>query len=380
MSIILVISAVSLAYAASSSQSKLAHLVVAVRVTRTYLPEPMEAREREITTTIRSLSTHSPAFQNAVKARLLASYTFLSVLRPLMLIYADLSCLFFIQRPKPARLNERLNSAISNLRLGVPAILNKVKDAYKSLPEWTAEVDAQFSDVARKVVAHVGNVNAVMNNLFRKQNLRNIFSARGQLLMDPIITLVENIEMHSMNNQVSGKPPLQVLHAMTERLGSDKQASRLWSWSVHYFTQQMVFEINVLTAADKNAYDLVRSLRSNVFITALLGEYASRITRCPIFDWRTGSFPGDKERLERFGESVLRGRAASQDQNRVVEKWIAFLSGIFNKSLKMNKQDRVDMSGLVKELYRVAKARVEAERDIMVCREDFMNQGLKYLE
>ena len=71
-------------------KSRLSYLFVA-RLSRGYLPETVEARERSISTTVDSLTYHSLKVRTAVKARLCASYRFLALLKPLIDIYGELS-------------------------------------------------------------------------------------------------------------------------------------------------------------------------------------------------------------------------------------------------------------------------------------------------
>ena len=380
ISILLFLSAIQVAYTSPARRNKLGHLVVAARVTRGYLPEPLEARERDITATVDSLTHHSRELRNAIKSRLQASYTFLSFQRPIFKVYAELSSLCFIPRVKTAGINERLNTALSHLRLAVPGILSKVKNAYAMIPEWTEGFDASYDNLSRELVLHIANVIASLHSLAKKQTLKVIFSARAKLLspfMGPILSFIEEVEMAAMIREVSGRTARELVDVMLGSLLSNTEAHYLWRWSIRYCTDQGVTEVHRLIADKKNAHDVIKSLRSSVLSMALQAEYATLVPRCPPVVWRAGSFPGDALRLDRSHESVDRGKAATREQDRAMTEWIRFASGLFQKSLKVNNEDKVKLENLGTQLRKASEVRIDAELDIMVRRVELVAAGLK---
>lgn len=383
LSILFIIAAVQVVVASSAPHNKLANLVVAARVTRGYLPEPMESRKRLISTTVDSLTRHSAELRNAIKARLDGSYTFLSLLRPIIPLYAELSALYFFPGTKTAGLNERLHTALHNQLMGVPIILSNVKQAFAVLPEWTVEINAQYDDLARGLVMQVRDLHALLNTLSRKQNLKVIYLVRAQLLMslmDPIMNLVEKIEVSAMNREVSGRSPRELLNVMHDSITSNTEVTHLWRWSTRHLAHQGVAEINVLTGENKKRNELIKSLYNCVFSKALQLDYSSLTPKCPTVVWRAGTYPGDKELLDISLATVARGRVVAAEQDREMANWISFVSNLFLKSFKLNLQDKLTLSRLGAEFHRHSEARIDVERDIIARRKDLIARGLEYLK
>ena len=367
----------------TATRSELPKLVAASRVSRGYLPETIKARWRAISTTADSLTHHSADLKKAVTVRLKASYRFMYMLRRVIVIYARLSSLYFLPGQKPATLTERLNSALDGLRECTHDIIQSIKNAFSILPGWAPSIESQYEDLARAVIVHIGNLNAVMTNLVRKQTLKTIFAARAQLLepfLDPMIAVVEQFEMEVMSNDAQALSPLDLLNALSTRVNADTRGVSFWDWTLRYATDLAMAEVYLLTAKRMKRTDLIKSLCSGLFSILLLTEYASRIPRYPSFDWEDDTYPGDMMIIDGSHESASKAAAAKDTYNRTLERWIRFVSSLFRKSLQLDKQDRRTISIIGKALVNAGQQRADAEEEIWITRKRFITEGLKYLK
>lgn len=369
--------------AIATASKMLPTLIVAARASRGYLPETLDARERALSKTFDVSARKSTLLKVALKARLRGTFTFLTLCRPAIAIYAELSSLFFFPGSKDARINERLHSAAKHLARGVPRILKSIKEAYAILPGWNEAFDSTYDSLARDVVMHVDDITSSLTSLLRKQNLKLIFTARANLLaplFQPIITLLEKLEIAVMTSEVAGMSPRELLHSMSESITADTESLHLWDWSIRYFTNKGIEEIDVLTSGDKVRHELINALRSSVYSILLLEEYGSRIPRCPTFDWRTGTYPGDRLNLAGSQASATKGAHSRLNQRRAMERWIDLVTGLFKKSFNLNPDDKVMLAQFAIELREAGANRAEAEVDMMIRRQVFINEGLKYLK
>ena len=361
---------------------KLSHLVVAARVTKGYLPETMEARVQAIRTTIATLTHHSSELRQAMDARILAPYSFLSLLRPLIVIYSQLSALHFIPGRRPVGIAHRLQLALNNLIKGEHVILECLKKSFSVLPSWTAELDSSYDLLAKKAVTGVHKVYPVLNSLLAKQNMKTIYDARNLLrssFIDPVINLVNGFEIRCMGEDLSRLKPLETLYAMSVHDAANEAGLHFIPWSIKFVSKQAIQEANFLVAANKRNRKLVRSLGLYVYSSCINVEYIFRALISPGINWLCDTFPGDRVTLDEMAENMKNAKAAEDARSRVNERWSKCITNLFDNSLRFTSDDISAVARFGNELCVTGDAFAAAHRQASIRRKTFVTRGSEYL-
>lgn len=372
------------ASATSAVHSKLGHLVVATRVSWGYLPEPMEIRERAITKTVDSLPNYSPALRDAVKARLRASYYFLYFLRPLIVIYGELSALYFIPGKKPARIALRLQSSLLNFTKIVSAIIVSLEQAVEILPGWTAALASSYDRLAEEAVSGVDRAHAVMNSLLVKQNLSNVYAARTLLLSSCIEEMIEPVresESESLRYHFRRLrlTPLEKLRVMSADDTVHTAQLHYIRWSTRQMSKHTIEEANFLVNGNKKNRKRLRSMRSSVFTSCISMGFSLRDVTPQFMPWSIDSFPGDDVALDDLKEVKKNLKIASEARFQVSDRMTLFISSIIDKSLRVTRDDMAELEILRPSLKETGDAFADCYvATAMSCR-SFVYEGLKYL-
>ena len=372
ISIVLLIVSFCITHASSGNNSKLSYLVLASRVSRGYMPETHEARQRVITTTVDSLTYHAPEMRNAVKSKLIASYSFLALLRPLIQIYGELCSLYFVSGQKPGRIGKSLQTALQRQSRGVTSMLKSLKESHEVLPSWSEEAEVAFDRVTRCVAEEVDQTYVLFNSLVSKPSLKMISAVRNQLCKNSIaliFDLIDGLQMKAMAQDLALLQPIALLHAMSSHfVVNEKDSGDMMRLALGYYCNRALAEVRLLPSTKKTAHNVRKDMRSFVLSSALFAEYLRRGWAYPELNFPASNVAENGPELVHVVECVQKKQTADEERERAVKRWANLIDRIFAQSLKVTPQDLTDISTLSSDLYDACKTFAEASKTAAVTR------------
>lgn len=368
---------------ATAVQDRLDLLVISSRVMRGYLPDTLKLREAKVQATVDSLAYQSDKLKHAMKTSMLAFFSFMSMLRPLIRIYGKVTIAFL--RDTPINISKEAVLALKTFQRQVPLLFQSVLTAYEPLYEWEEQAMAVktfrlMDDLRNDVSSLVFAVDA----LVKKPSYSRIIKAREELqfsFMDSWITLIAPFERRCVSQELSETPPKQLLLATRSSLAAMKQSFDLKHWCHRYHFKEAFAEFHLLKDASNWHVSLneANSITAFIFSNALRYDSLQQAQQFPEYPWSINTFPGDQDIIDK----IYNIREGAQNLNKAMFKALGLLKissiRLLNKSTRLTDDDLTEVSRIVNDLLLKYSTFEDLQRQEIVSRELFVKYGLSHL-
>lgn len=360
---------------AVSATPHLYRLMVSTKVSRGYLPDTLEARERQVEKFIATRNADGVLLNAALKAKITASYGLRSLLAPLFRIYGKLAACYFRKQRAPAHIVKSLESILKTFRKNMISIYKPLLEAYKVLPFWTSEIDNKSKIIVSHVFKDIEDVIDSFSALVKACDFKGIRKARDSCFKPFVTGLIDLFVYREPSRDQSAE---ETITDMATRIVIDEALYDLAHWSFRFASKQAKLELQLYTepALATKTRNLAALLSSFILGNHVYFDYSARAIGYN-FDWHMGTFPDDEVMLLTIEDRLRYAISQRSLFHKEINDWVDFSEACLEKMIK--RQVPSDIDERAAHFKAVAVKVEKSERVELALRKAFVARAKRYL-
>ena len=366
----LLISAVS---CSSNLKDKLSRLVSASIITRCYAPDSYSIREARVAET---LLYHPEPLKRAIKAMMMASYSFVVLAAPLYRVYGKVAAAVLKGKPSPQF--KRFSSAVKAFENGVPEVFGKVIDAYKIFPAWEEEgMTEQAATVMDELRDEVHAAVSALVALVRKPSYSKIIKSRYSLAFNfrfSLMSILPSFELRLLCDNLAMHNPKDLLVAETHALKAKSHIFEMRQWSHRDHFKSAIKEITALKDTSRlvSLRNLNHMLTSFLFSDVACIDFINQYAQRPSYELLTEKFPEDRARFQHISGIAEKTQIIKENLTKLLKLLNRLTFGMLHSSSRLEAAHTKELSSLISQIISLYDLGSEAERQELGLRMEFV--------